>query len=90
MSAAFQNAYEYAVGDTRHMSEARAEDNTLTTETVYLDAEQALRDWDGFVGPRRTNYVPEQYELTDSEWKDCLYSVYEFVCEVMEVKEPEV
>ena len=86
MSNAFQNAYKYAVEQTRDMSKARAEDNTLTPETVYLDAEQALRDWDAFVGPRHTNYVESEYELTDRQWKDCLFSVCEFVCVTMEVK----
>ena len=87
MSNAFQNAYAYSVEYTSGMSEARAQDNTLTPETVYLDAEQALRDWDGFVGPRRTDYVESEYELTDRQWKDCLYTVYEFVCETLEVRD---
>jgi len=85
MSAAFQNAYDYAVEYTFSMSEAHAQDNTLSRDSVYYDAEQALRDWDGFVGPRRTDYVPEQYELTDSEWKDCLSAVCETVTECLSI-----
>ena len=79
MNNAFQNAYNFALEYTMSMSEAHAQENTLSADSVYYDAEQALRDWDGFVGPRHTNYVPEQYELTDTEWKDCLYAVTETV-----------
>ena len=82
---AFQNAYDYAVEHTFSMSEAHAQDNTLSRDSVYYDAEQALRDWDGFVGPRRTDYVPEQYELTNSQWYDCLSAVCETVTECLSI-----
>ncbi len=79
---AFQNAYHYALDYTFSMSEAHSQDNTLSRDSVYYDVEQALRDWDAFAGPRHTDYNPEHYELTDSQWKDCLYAV----CETAEAR----
>ena len=74
MSNAFQNAYDFAIEYVMDMSEARGED--LSETTIFLDAEQALRDWDLY-GPRRTGYKPEEYALTDSQWYDCEQAVQE-------------
>ncbi len=77
--SAFQNAYDFAIDYVMTMSEAKEE---ITQTSILLDAEQALRDWDGFVGPRHTNYVPEEYELTNSQWYDCQSAV----CETAEAR----
>ena len=74
MNTAFQNAYEFALAYVMTMSEAHEE---ITKTSIWLDAEQALRDWDAFAGPRHTDYKPEAYELTDSQWKDCQSAVME-------------
>ena len=74
--SAFQNAYDFALEYVCSMAEVRED---LTVESIWLDAEQALRDWDSFAGPRHTNYVPEEYELTDSQWEDCQQAVSETV-----------
>ncbi len=76
---AFQNAYEFALG---YVMFRFAESESVTREQIYLQAEQELRDWDGFAGPRHTNYISEAYELTDSQWYDCLSAI----CETVEAR----
>ena len=76
MSNAFQNAYDFALEFVMNMNDCKEE---VTAEGIWLDAEQALRDWDAFAGPRHTNYVESEYELTDSQWTDCQYAVSETV-----------
>ena len=71
---AFQNAYDFTLRTVEYMLDGQ---ENITSDDVYLQAEQALRDWDAFVGPRHTNYQPEAYELTDSQWYDCLSAVQE-------------
>jgi len=71
---AFQNAYTFALAYVMSMFEG-VED--ITQEDIYLCAESNLRDWDAFAGPRHTDYNKAEYELTDTEWKDCLYAVTE-------------
>ena len=78
-SKAFQNAYNFTLDYVMSMNE---ELDKVTAEAIWLDAEQGLRDWDGFAGPRRTNYVESEYELTDSEWYDCQSAV----CETVEAR----
>ena len=80
---AFQNAYDFALEYVLYM--CREKEEVSKTE-IYLFAEQELRDWDGFAGPRRTNYVPEAYELTNSQWYDCLSAVCETVEACLEDK----
>ncbi len=79
MHNAFQNAYEFALSCVMNMFMAC---ESVNKTELYLCAEQQLRDWDGFAGPRHTNYVESEYELTDSQWKDCLYAV----CETAEAR----
>ena len=74
MNTAFQNAYEFALA---YVLSAFADYDTVTEEQIHLQAEHELREWDAFAGPRRTNYDPVLYELTDEEWDDCLYAVRE-------------
>ena len=71
---AFTNAYNFVLS---WLETTLADREDITGETVYYEAEQALRDWDAFAGPRHTNYQPEAYELTDSQWYDCLSAVQE-------------
>tara|TARA_R110002049_G_scaffold97626_1_gene237813 strand:- start:388 stop:651 length:264 start_codon:yes stop_codon:yes gene_type:complete len=74
MSNAFQNAYDFVLSEVLRMNDEKEE---VTTESILLDAEEALRDWDTFAGPRHTNYVESEYELTDDQWEDCQYAVSE-------------
>ena len=70
---AFNNAYEYALEVVLRTCPLKEEG--VTKRTILLEAEQALRDWDGSVGPRWTDYKPKQYELTDKQWYDCQTAV---------------
>ena len=76
MNNAFQNAYNFTLREVLRMNDYK---DVVTSEDIWLDAEQALRDWDGFAGPRHTNYVESEYELTDSQWYDCQSAVSETV-----------
>ena len=76
---AFTNAYDFALESVLYIF---AESESVSDREIYLQAESALRDWDNGAGPRHTNYTPEAYELSDSEWKDCLLSV----CETAEAR----
>ena len=77
--SAFENAYNFALAYVMSMFEG---EENITGEDIYLCAESNLRDWDAFAGARHTDYNTEAYELTDTEWKDCLYSV----CETAEAR----
>tara|TARA_R110002050_G_scaffold285311_1_gene434912 strand:+ start:290 stop:553 length:264 start_codon:yes stop_codon:yes gene_type:complete len=76
---AFENAYQFAL---LFVMDIFAETELVNDRDIYLQVESALRDWDAFAGPRHTNYTPEAYELSDSEWQDCLLSV----CETVEAR----
>ena len=79
MSKATENAYNWALAETMRFCEAKATEGAVSEEYVHHTAEQALRDWDGFVGPRHNNYQEEEYLLTNSQWYDTLHSVRETV-----------
>ena len=76
---AFENAYNFALGYVMYMFEGEKD---INKEDIYFCVESNLRDWDAFAGPRHTNYNPAEYELTDSEWDDCLVAV----CETAEAR----
>lgn len=46
----------------------------VSEQDIYLVVEQTMRDWDLY-GPRLT----DNYELTDDQWEDIVYSVCELV-----------
>ena len=79
MSKATENAYNWALEETMRFCEAKATEEEVTEEYIHLVAEQALRDWDAFVGPRHNDYQEEEYLLTDSEWDDTLHAVRETI-----------
>ena len=72
---AFDNAYEFTLSNVMYVLGER---ETVTGEDIYTQAEADLRDWDAFAGARSA----EEYELTDSQWDDCLYAV----CETVEAR----
>ena len=79
MTIAFTNAYNWALEDVLSTCNYIENSKEITSKFIWLTTEQALRDWDAFVGPRHNDYKPEQYELTDSEWYDCQDAVIETV-----------